>query len=343
MRIAEVSPIWESTPPTGYGAVEMITSLLSDGLVERGHDVSLFASGDSVTKARLCPVVPKSLSASVVSEPEACRLYQYTLVKRQSASFDIIHSHLHSNTGLLGLIALEDIKVPVVHTLHLFLNPANFKLLEQYRDDAFVAISRRHAELFSFLNIIGVVPLGIDSSAFPLCLEPANEEYCAFVGRIRPEKGLEIAVQSALESGMLLKIAGRIKPQDQVYFDEIVRPHLGNGIEFVGELSRCQIAAFLGGASVVVCPTVIEEPFGLVAIEAMMCGTPVVALRLGAYPENIVDGLTGFLCDTHSFSEAIINAKSLSRIECGAHARRNFDHYVMVERYIELFKSIIGK
>lgn len=343
MRIAQVVPLWESVPPAGYGAVESLVADLTEGLVERGHSVTLFASGDSKTNAELAAVCPTALNADPsIVEPEAYRMLQMTAVKECSAEFDVIHSHLHSNSGLLALPMLTRTPSAVIHTVHCYFNRDNLGLLWRYPDEHYVAISEAQRRSASGLRFADTVHHGLNPSRFPFVATPDNPRYAAFLGRLRQEKGVHLAIKAALRAGIMLKIAGRIKPQDRRYFEANIRPHIDRGdVDYLGELDFESKTAFLGGAVACMMSPLIDEPFGLVAIEAGACGTPVVTTDRGALPEIVTPNVTGILCSSSDdLADAIHRAASLDRRQCRALVAERFSLDQMVTAYEAIYERV---
>jgi glycosyltransferase involved in cell wall biosynthesis len=342
VRIAQVAPLWESVPPTGYGAIESLVADLTESLVARGHEVTLFASGDSKTTAELAASCPMALNASPdISEPEITRMLQLTDVREHGALFDVIHCHLHSNSGCLAIPLLAGCPTPVVHTMHSFFTSESTRLFSRYPNERYVAISADQYSRFPDVDVAATVHHGINVDRFPFKATPDDPPYLAFLGRIRPEKGTDLAIEIARRASLALKVAGRVKPQDRAFFDEVVRPRCDQGqVEYVGELGFDAKAAFLGGATACLATSRIPEPFGLVTIEAGACGTPVLALRNGATPELIVEGTSGLIADT---SAGVVSAAhrlaGWDRAACRRHVSEMFSLHSMVDRYEDLFRD----
>jgi len=294
MRVAVLSPVWFPVPPPGYGGIEWIVSLLADGLADAGHDVSLFASGDSHTRAKLeafFPTAPSERIGMTFWELQ----HALNCFSRQD-EFDVIHDH----TGLMGLAIGSLLETPLVHTVHGPLTGDPGELYERVVKMAprarLVSLSLNQRLPKPDLPWLANVPNALDLSVYPYRRE--RGDYLLFLGRMSPDKGAHRAVTIALESGLPLKIAGKnAEPAEQAYFDALVRPHLGGEIEYVGEVTHGEKVELLQHARATLFPIEWEEPFGLVMIESMACGTPVIATRWGAVPEVIDHGRTGIIVD----------------------------------------------
>jgi glycosyltransferase involved in cell wall biosynthesis len=291
MRIAQIAPLMEAMPPKLYGGTERVVSWLTEELVAMGHDVTLFASGDSVTSATLVPMRDQAIRLDpAVRDPFGLHYRMIEHVYRRKDEFDVLHSHL----DYFPLSLLTRQKVPFLTTLHGRLDlPDYIRIFSTFRDAPFVSISDNQRTPIPGLNWLGTVPHGIPADLLtPLT---GKRDYAAFLGRICPEKRVDRAIRIAGRAGMKLKIAAKVDNADKEYYDALIRPLIdGNpGVEFIGEINDGQKSAFLSGARVLLFPIDWPEPFGLVMIEAMACGTPVIAFRAGSVPEVIDDGVTG--------------------------------------------------
>lgn len=336
LRIAQVAPLWESVPPRGYGAIESLAADLVDRLVERGHAVTLFASAESKTAGNLAAASPSALNwAPEIAEPETYRMLQLADVQDRCEEFDVIHSHLHSNSGLLAVPLLSSATTPVIHTLHCYTNPDNIRILRRYSNARYIAISETQRFLASDIPFFGIIRHGLNADSFPYRARADDPPYLAFLGRIRPEKGVHVALEAAKAVGFPLKIAGRIKPQDQDYFDTRIRPYLdGDSAEYVGELDFEQKTSFLSRATACLVLPMIDEPFGLTTIEAGMCGTPVVALRRGALPEIVSPGISGIIsASVQDLPDAIRASTLIDRQRCRSYVADRFSLDRMVSAY----------
>ncbi len=347
LNILELPPLWEPLPPKGYGAIEYLAAAQIEEFVAMGHNVTTFASGDSVLKGNLVPIVPTALNHSHYGDPEVMRMMQFAHAAECASNYDVIHCHLHSNTGWLGLPMLAQHADKVVFSLHTFATEENRRLLALYPNCNYVAASDSHRKSFRLPFIERFVYHGIRLEDFPYHPSPDLKKgaYLAFLGRLRPEKGVHVAIQAAKEIGLPLKIAGRAKSPDQDYFKECIEPFIKDGtVEFVGELGPKEKTEFMGGAVALVNPTLIEEPFGLVVIEAMACGTPVLATPNGAMKELIVHGETGLIFSAENVSslkkETILQ---VNRKKVRDSIERRFSHKHMAQGYAELFKAVSVK
>ena len=343
MRIAQVASLWEPVPPTGYGGTELIVSLLTDELVRRGYEVKLFASGDSTTLAELQSGCSKSLRGmgSTDQEYSAYEQWQLGKVYQQADNFDIIHSHM----GHTALPYANFISTPIVHTLHGIFTPLIEPLFGQNRHQNYVSISNAQRRPELGLNYVATVYNGIDTSLFEFRAQPDEPSYLAFLGRFSPEKGPHLAIEIAKQAGWPLKMAGKVDPGDQAFFEQKVTPLIdGQQIEYLGEVDQAQKCNLMAGAMATLFPITWREPFGLVMAESMACGTPVIAMALGAAPEIIVDGETGFLCHTvDQCVAAISHIPALDRHACRAHVVQNFSVRRMVDDYEAVYRQILAK
>ena len=346
MRIAQIAPLWESVPPRAYGAVENLVADLTEALVTRGHQVTVFASGDSKVAGELHAGHPVSLHSDPgVAEPEIYRMLQLAEVRDRAHEFDVIHSHVHSNTGCSAVPALTGLATPVLHTVHCFFNEDNARLFRHYRAERYVAISEHQLRSLPGLNYRGIVRHGLDVARFPAHLEPAGDPYLAFLGRTRPEKGVHLAIETARRAGLPLRIAGRVKPQDAPYFDQVIAPYIdGVEVSFLGELDFPAKTALLAGARATLVTSLIPEPFGLVTIESLACGTPVLALATGATPELVQTGVTGFLGRSpRELAAAAGRLSGLNRRRCRDHVARHFSTDRMADQYQDLYLQTVSR
>ncbi len=349
MRVAQVAPPFESVPPSGYGGTERVVSVLTEELVTREHEVTLFAPGDSSTRARLVANVPRALWHQKVQYHDFTPFWAVALgeLVQRLDQFDVIHSHLDYFGFPLARIA----PCPVVTTLHGRLDlPELLPLYRAFPDVPLVSISDAQRNPVPQANWAATVYHGI--SLEQLTYHPGPGEYLLFLGRISPEKGLDTAIRVAHRAGMPLRVAAR-KPlpfkndpavrRDWEYYNEQVRPLLRReGVEFVGEVDGADKDALLGGALALLFPIRWPEPFGLVMVEAMACGTPVVALREGSVPEVVVDGITGSICDSEDdMVAAVRDIARLDRARCRAEAERRFSPAAMATAYESLYERLV--
>jgi glycosyltransferase involved in cell wall biosynthesis len=341
MRIAQIAPLWERVPPFRYGGIELIVSLLTDELVRRGHEVTLFASGDSITKADLKSVHDQALRLDPTVKEHS--LYDQMMLSglyQQAADFDIIHSHL--GHGALPYSSL--VKTPTIHTTHGIFTPDNEKLFRQYADQPFTSISEAQREPRLGLNYVHTVYNGIDPDAYEFQATPTQPPYLAFVGRLSPEKGPEGAIKIARAIGLPLKMAGKIDVVDREYYNETLKPLIdGEQIQYLGEVSHEEKVQLLKNAAVTLFPITWREPFGLVMIESMATGTPVIGMAMGAVPEVIAHGKTGFICHSLAeMSQMIPEAMKLDRQTCRDYVLSRFSVQTMVNEYEQAYEMVLG-
>ncbi len=341
MRIAQISPLWERVPPFRYGGIELIVELLTNELVRRGHDVTLFASGDSITKAKLNSVHDQALRLdSNIKEPMIYEQMMFAEVYEQAQHFDIIHSHI----GCSALPYSSFVKTPTVHTMHGIFTPDNEKMYRRFAWQPFISISEAQREPRLGLNYIHTVYNGIDTTTYSFHSEPTQPTYLAFVGRFSPEKGPVEAIKIARGAGLPLKMAGKIDVVDQDYYREQVEPLIdGEQIQYLGEVSHEEKVKLLSEASVTLFPICWREPFGLVMIESMATGTPVIAMGLGAVPEVIAHGKTGFVCHSlEKMIEVIPDAIKLDRQTCREDVISRFSVKSMTDEYEKAYGMVLG-
>lgn len=339
MRIAQIAPPWFAVPPVRYGGIEWVVALLADGLADRGHDVTLYASGGSHTRAELVTVFDDPPGGEHIGEA------YYDVVHASAAyldvdKFDLIHDH----SGLIGPAIGAHVDVPVVHTLH-----------GPFTDDAkriytmlsgriwYVAISEAQRAFCPDLSYAGTVHNGIDLDKYPFRAE--KDDFLLFLGRINREKGPELAVEVAHRTGRKLVMAVKMaeKPE-QRYWDEKVAPLLDGSEEIIGEITIDEKADLLARAAAVLFPIQWPEPFGLVMTEAMASGTPVISFAYGAAPEVIVDGVTGFLVNSiDEMCSAVERAGEIDPQTARAHVQEKFSDDAMVEGYLKAFDDVMSK
>ncbi len=342
MRIAQVAPLWERVPPPAYGGIELVVGLLTDELVRRGHEVTLFASGDSVTLAQLESVHPRAIRTdSTVKEYGIYEMLQLSQVYERADEFDIIHSHM----GAIALPYANLVKTPTVHTLHGIFTPDNEKLFTYARNQHYVSISQAQREPRLGLNCVDTVYNGIDPAIYKFRSQPETPPYLAFLGRLSPEKGPHLAIEIAKRSGWRLKMAGKVDQVDREFFEREIAPQIdGDQIQYLGEANHAQKCELMGGAVVTLFPITWREPFGLVMIESMATGTPVIAMEMGSTPEVIADGKTGFLCKTvEECIAAIDKAVDLNRYDCRDRVLSHFSVTRMTEGYEAVYQQILAE
>ena len=341
MKIAQVAPLTEAVPPKLYGGTERIVSYLTDQLAELGHEVTLFASGDSVTKATLEPVWPCALRLdSSMRDYLAPHIVMLEQVARRSDEFDIVHLHV----DYLGYPILQRTNTPFLATLHGRLDlPELAPLYEMFDEVPVVSISDSQREPLPHAAYIATVPHGIPARLLLPGFGAGG--YLAFLGRISPEKAPDAAIRIAAAAGILLKIAAKVDNVDRQYFAERIEPMLGAAhVEFIGEIADDEKGEFLGNATGLLFPIAWREPFGLAMIEAMACGTPVIAFRNGSVPEVVDNGVTGFIVDDED--EAAAATRELRGLD-RARIRRVFEERFtarrMAEDYLSIYRRLIAR
>ncbi|MHB8470701.1 MAG: glycosyltransferase family 4 protein, partial [Gaiellaceae bacterium] len=330
MRVAVLSPVWFPVPPTGYGGIEWVVSLLADGLHDAGHDVTLFASGDSRTKGELAWVYEIAPSEEIGRAQFEVR-HALTCFER-AAEFDVISDH----SGPPAAVIAGAVATPTVHTVHGPLGGEPGELYEQIARVAprtrLISISMNQRLPHPGLPWLANVPNALDFSVYPA--QPHRGDYLLFLGRMNAEKGAHRAVAAAIEAGLPLKLAGKLRePAEERYFAELVEPHLRPGeIEYVGEVTHGEKVELLQNARATLFPVDWEEPFGLVMIESMACGTPVIATRRGSVPEVIDHGRSGIIVDDYrEMAAAIPAADELDPHELRRLAEERFSRERMVD------------
>src|SRR5712671_7045938 len=340
MKIAQIAPLFESVPPRLYGGTERVVSWLTEMLVSLGHDVTLFASGDSVTNARLVPVCRKALRLDPdCVDPVVHHVLMMEEVFGQAGDFDLIHSHV----DYLHFSLSRRERTPCVTTLHGRLDlPDLAPLYKNFRDIPLVSISNAQREPLPWANWQGTVRHGLPARSLAFYELPGK--YLAFLGRISPEKGVDQAIEIAIRTGVPLKIAAKVDRSDRDYFEKKIRPLLDHPlIEFLGEIGCAEKNDFLGNAVTLLFPINWPEPFGIVMIEAMACGTPVIAYPFGSVPEIIQDGVTGFLVhDTDGAVEAVNRISEIDRLDCRRHFERYFTDERMALDYVKIYRRLVG-
>jgi glycosyltransferase involved in cell wall biosynthesis len=338
MRIAQIAPLAESVPPKLYGGTERVVAWLVDELVELGHEVTLFATGDSVTRATLHPAWPRALRLGRPrSDPMAAQTALLEAIAQRAADFDIVHAHI----DWLHLPLFSRIGVPFVTTLHGRLDlPGLPEVISHFPSAPYVSISNNQRIPLKHANWAGTVYHGLPADMFRPVFEPGS--YLAFLGRLTPEKGPETAIRIARAAGMRLKIAAKIPRAERGYFKERLEPQVdGDRIQLVGEVNDEAKERFLAGAAALLFPIDWPEPFGLVMIEAMACGTPVIAFRSGSVPEVVDDRITGFVVDGEAGAvDAIGRLGELDRGRVRAHFERRFTARRMAQEYLRHYQAL---
>ncbi|MGI4983798.1 MAG: glycosyltransferase family 4 protein [Janthinobacterium lividum] len=339
MRIAQIAPLYEAVPPKFYGGTERVVSYLTEALVNQGHDVTLFASGDSQTSAKLEAVWPRALRLDPsIRDALAPHALLLETVRRVAHEFDVLHFHL----DYMPFPVFSQMDVPFVTTLHGRLDLSELQpVFSAFPNVPVVSISdAQRAPLKA--NWLDTVYHGLPRDLLTP-REDVKPEYLAFLGRICPEKRPDTAIKIAAQSGLPLKIAAKVDKVDQEYFEREIEPLLDSAnVEFIGEINEAQKPAFLSGAKALLLPIDWPEPFGLVMIEAMACGTPVIAFNRGSVPEVVENGLTGFVVeDVYGAVAAVDRLGELSRKAIRAEFERRFTAETMARNYVDLYAQML--
>jgi glycosyltransferase involved in cell wall biosynthesis len=338
MRIAQIAPLWIPIPPLTYGGTELIVHMLTEELVRRGHDVSLYASGDSQTSARLIPLWGKSLWRAHLSSPHAVIVRQIGRVLEEGDRFDVLHNH----TDFYLVPFTKYLRRPVISTLHRPIDDATLQIFQTYgKWNHFVAISRDQAASAPSLSFVKVIHHGIEIGRYDFNDEP--DDYLLWLSKIEPEKGILEAIEVARRGGERLIIAGNVVEEESGrFFRYEVLPHIdGDRIRYVGQATFEKKIELTKNAKAVLYPIKRREPFGLVVVESMACGTPVIAFRQGAMPELIEDGKTGFIVE--SVNEMLLMLRTIHTIrrrDCRAYVERHFTVKKMVDEYETLYRDL---
>lgn len=335
MRIAQLAPLDEAVPPKRYGGTERVVSWLTEELVRRGHEVTLFASGDSHTAAELVPVVARAARPNGDVDSLSARMLQLGLLARRAQRFDVVHSHI----DLFGFPGLVDL--PALSTMHGRLDVGLYgPLLRTFARHPVVSISDAQRVPVPDAGWIGTVYHGLPLDEYPYT--EARGDYLCFVGRMSPEKRPHVAIDIARRVGARLVLAAKVDHVDREYFEAMVRPRLREpGIEFVGELGEDDKVELMRHARALLFPILWPEPFGLVMIEALACGTPVLTRRCGSTPEVIADGVVGFVCDSdRELERAVLEVDRIERRRCRLHVEERFSAARMAHDYERLYERV---
>ncbi|KFI22782.1 glycosyltransferase family 4 protein [Nitrosococcus oceani] len=338
MKIAQIAPLYESVPPKYYGGTERIVSYLTEELVNQGHDVTLFASGDSLTKAKLHPVGESALRLNChYLDPFAHHALLLGQVSRLAPSFDILHFHI----DYLHFPMSRILQIPHLTTLHGRLDLPDLPLLyQEFSEMPVVSISNAQRHPLLFVNWQATIYHGLPENLY--AFNPQPENYLAFLGRISPEKRLDRAIEIAIRAGMEIRIAAKVDPADEKYFQKQIKPLLAHPlVNYIGEIGEKEKNDFLGKAYALLFPIDWPEPFGLVMIEAMACGTPVIAYRQGSVPEVMQDGKTGFIVE--NLEQAVITVERISqvsRLGCRQVFEEQFSAKRMAKNYLRLYQTL---
>lgn len=342
MRIAELAPVWERVPPLRYGGIELVVSLLTEELVKRGHKVTLFATGDSKTRAKLVSVYHTKPSREVMVEGgHSVDLIHATQAFRRADQFDIIHNH----SGDIAIAMASIVKTPVLTTLHGSFTDQNKRFFRMFKDGCYYnAISLAQKSGLPELNYAGIVYNAIDIDHYKF--QKDKGDYFVFLSRFSPLKGPHLAIEVAKRADVRLIMAGKVDPgADTEYFEDMIAPHIdGDQIKFLGEVSDKKKRELLELAKAFIFPLQWPEPFGLVMPEAMACGTPVIAFPLGSVPEIVKDGVSGFIVkDIDEMAGAVKRVGEIDLTSCRKYAEERFSVSRMVDDYEAIFEKILMK
>jgi len=338
MRIAQVAPLMESVPPRYYGGTERVVSYLTEELVEQGHQVTLFASGDSQTSAELIPIVKEALRLDKhQTDPLAHHIIMLNKLNKMAHNFDVIHFHI----DMLHFAQYQYMQTPSITTMHGRLDiPHLPTVFDEFSDIPLISISNNQRTPLPNANWYETVYNGIPKDFYTFRPQPGD--YLAFVGRISPEKGIERAIEIAMRVGMKLYIAAKVDKVDEDYYQNKIKPLLNNPlINFIGEIDEHEKNEFLGNAYATLFPIDWPEPFGLVMIESMACGTPVIAFNHGSVPEVMLHGETGFIVNSiNEAVEAIERIETISRQCCRYIFEQRFSSAQMAGNYLKVYESL---
>jgi glycosyltransferase involved in cell wall biosynthesis len=338
LRIAQVAPVATSIPPIKSGSIETMTALLSDGLVSRGHDVTLFATGNSVTTAALHATYPRGYTEDDSLWPwELCELFNVAAAVERAAAFDIIHCQAEYYP--MSLAYSRVCSTPLLHTLHHAPSQPEVDLWSRYPEAPFVAVSCYQRLLLNGLDVVATIHHAVDTDVFAFRADP--EDYLLFLGRFTPGKGVVDAIEAARRTGMRLVVAAA----ENEYYREVVAPLVDEqGVAYVGEVDRGTAARLLAGARALIYPVQAAEPFGLVLAEAASCGTPVAALNRGAVPEIVDEGITGGVFETlDALVAGLPRVLSLDRRRVRARAVERFGVDRMVDDYLAVYERLVSR
>lgn len=341
-KIAQIAPLWFSIPPEKYGGIERIISFLTEELVKRNHDVTLFASGDSKTRAKLIsPIRAGLISQGIPWHDWWWNNFNYSIAFERAKEFDILHSHWN----LLGANFQKLVKTPVLHTFHNIPQKKDirWKIFNYYKKEinaVFISESEKRNCPVNFKKS-WVVYNGINLSQFKF--NPSPKNHFVWIARISRAKGIENAIRAAKKTGIKLLLAGQIQPMMKDYFKKKIKPSLDKNIRYIGELSQEKLSDFYGGAKACLYPIEWEEPFGLIMVESMACGTPVIAFDRGSAKEVIKNGKTGFVVkNIKEMIKAMKKVEQIDRLECRKRVENLFNYQRMVSDYEEIYQKILG-
>jgi glycosyltransferase involved in cell wall biosynthesis len=340
MKIAQIAPLAERVPPKKYGGTERVVYSLTEELVKRGHEVTLFASGDSITSAKLAAIYPLALREAKLKDIYGANIWTLFNIGEAYAKqeeFDIIHDH----SGFLSLPTANLSKTPVIMTCHGPFTPENRHIFRKLNKPHLVTISKSQA-VVPGLNYAGTVYNGLDMKNYPFSNE--HDGYLLFVGRISREKGVHNAIEIALNTNLPLVIAAKLDDVDRSYYQNYVEPYLSEKIRWIGEVDEAERNKLMSRAMALMHAITWREPFGLTIVEAMACGCPVVATNLGSIPELIIHGKTGFVHSSiEEMIDSVLEIDKIDRSECRRHALENFSAEKMADGYERLYSQLLEK
>ncbi len=342
LKIAMVAPIAERVPPKKYGGIERVVHALTEELVRRGHEVTLFATGDSITSAKLEYVYPRALREAKIKDTHGLSewtIYHILSAYMRQQQFDIIHDH----NSLLGLLPAQFAKTPTIITLHGPITPNNKRLYEKVTNPYLVAISRSQTQHVPNVKIADTIYNGLNLETCPF--SKTHKGYLLFVGRISMEKGTHYAIDVASDLHLPLIIAAKLDEVDKEYFKDYIEPRInGEQIRWIGEVDEAERNKLMSEAMALLHPVTWREPFGLTLIEAMACGTPVIAFNKGSIPEIVINGKTGFVVnDVEEMITAITQISQIDRRECRRHVLKHFTAKKMSDNYEQLYFRILER
>lgn len=342
LRIAQIAPLYESVPPKLYGGTERVVSYITEELVRRGHEVTLFASGDSQTRAKLAPGCERALR--LLGKPELGSSLQLAMLAEVFTEarhrFDVVHSHIDYWSFPFARLA----HIPMVSTMHGRLDIEELRpVYQRFPETPLVSISDAQRVPLPQMNWVDTIYHGVPREL--LRFNPRKGNYLAFIGRISPEKRPDLAIEVALRSGIPLKIAAKVDVVDREYFETVIKPRIKPPmIEYIGEIDDVQKSEFLGGALALMFTIDWPEPFGLAMIEALACGTPVIARRCGSVPEVIKPGVTGVIAnEIDELVAAVGQIDSISRQRCRREFEERFAVEVMVDKYEAVYHRLLNR
>jgi glycosyltransferase involved in cell wall biosynthesis len=340
MKIAQIAPIIERVPPKTYGGTERVVSALTEELVRRGHDVTLFASSDSITSAHLSSVSTQSLRQAGINGEEGIiwNLLHIGSAYEQAEAYDIIHDH----SGILSLPLAQISPTPVVVTIHGSLFHHSRRVYERFQRPEFVSISRSQQKHAPNLKFFASIHNGLPMEHYPY--SPSHDDYLLFVGRICPEKGVDVAIHVAKKMRKKLIIAAKVDERNKAYFTQEIEPNLTGDVQWIGEVSERARNELMSRALCFLHPARWDEPFGLTLIEALACGCPVIAFNKGAIPEIIIDGETGFIVENvDQMVQAVRDVERINRDVCRLYAVTTFNDRIMTDQYESVYHYSLAK